>query len=500
MIIQCEQCQTKFKLDDAKVTDKGVKVRCAKCKHVFTVKKEQSEAEPGQDFGALLDDASSGQGEAFSASPELSHTDNSQPQSEPAFDPSAFASDDFSADSFSFDQPEEGEQPPASAPAVDDFSLSSLEEDQGFALAQDKGIIGSEEIDFSGMDFGNVAADADKTLVAGASAPDFGDMTMVSAPTPPVAELKDDERFDFGDESLFGEAVSIQVPDEPTEPINFDFQMDEFADSMGVETSSGDKKAITAEESKMDAPFSMDEIDFGDELTAVAVQQVHPDELKPAQDYLFAPLGETHDRLAPLQEEAPQSTPQTEPLPADQDEMPPLSISSRRKHNPMVTAIIAVVSLIIAAVLAFLGYSLLSEDKAKTVVESGRITVRSVNASFVKNTAAGDLLVITGEAVNSFPKPRAAIQVKGVVYGANGQVLTSRNAYCGNPLTKEQLATMPVDKIEAAMANQFGDSLANMEVNPGTSIPFVVVIPNPPADAKDYGVEPASSTVATSKQ
>ena len=53
MIIQCEQCLTKFKLDDAKVKAKGVKVRCAKCRHVFTVTKQQKEMEsqPGDVIG-----------------------------------------------------------------------------------------------------------------------------------------------------------------------------------------------------------------------------------------------------------------------------------------------------------------------------------------------------------------------------------------------------------------------------------------------------------------
>jgi hypothetical protein len=49
------------------------------------------------------------------------------------------------------------------------------------------------------------------------------------------------------------------------------------------------------------------------------------------------------------------------------------------------------------------------------------------------------------------------------------------------------------------MANQFGDSLANMEVAPGNAIPFMVVMPKPPTGATDYGVEPVGSTVATGK-
>lgn len=39
MIVKCEQCQTRFKIPDEKVTDKGVKVRCTKCSHTFRVTK-----------------------------------------------------------------------------------------------------------------------------------------------------------------------------------------------------------------------------------------------------------------------------------------------------------------------------------------------------------------------------------------------------------------------------------------------------------------------------
>lgn len=46
MIIQCPKCLTKFKLDDSKVTDEGTRVRCAKCKEVFVVKKEVTTPPP----------------------------------------------------------------------------------------------------------------------------------------------------------------------------------------------------------------------------------------------------------------------------------------------------------------------------------------------------------------------------------------------------------------------------------------------------------------------
>ena len=61
MIIQCEQCKTRFKLDESRVKETGVRVRCSKCKHTFIVKKEVSEEEPDfdvmlQSFGGLQSD------------------------------------------------------------------------------------------------------------------------------------------------------------------------------------------------------------------------------------------------------------------------------------------------------------------------------------------------------------------------------------------------------------------------------------------------------------
>lgn len=46
MIIQCPKCLAKFKLDDSKVKDEGTKVRCAKCKEVFVVTKEEKAPPP----------------------------------------------------------------------------------------------------------------------------------------------------------------------------------------------------------------------------------------------------------------------------------------------------------------------------------------------------------------------------------------------------------------------------------------------------------------------
>ncbi len=111
MIIQCEKCQTKFRLDDSRVTDKGVKVRCTKCKNVFTVRKEEPEAESFDPEEGLTGFSSPDvQDETTDATPEDRHSAE-KPVSDISADSAPFgdaalhsASTDFSSfETSSFD-------------------------------------------------------------------------------------------------------------------------------------------------------------------------------------------------------------------------------------------------------------------------------------------------------------------------------------------------------------------------------------------------------------
>ena len=42
MIIQCEKCQKKYRIDDSKISQEGLKVRCSNCKNIFWVKKTEA--------------------------------------------------------------------------------------------------------------------------------------------------------------------------------------------------------------------------------------------------------------------------------------------------------------------------------------------------------------------------------------------------------------------------------------------------------------------------
>lgn len=70
MIITCEKCDTRFQLDDARIPDDGVKVRCSRCKHAFFVKR--TDLDEGSDERAVADLA----GEALGGPPPDTPTQN----------------------------------------------------------------------------------------------------------------------------------------------------------------------------------------------------------------------------------------------------------------------------------------------------------------------------------------------------------------------------------------------------------------------------------------
>ena len=51
MLVTYASCLTKYHLDDSKISEKGAKVRCSRCKHIFyLVKPPDTQEEVAEDF------------------------------------------------------------------------------------------------------------------------------------------------------------------------------------------------------------------------------------------------------------------------------------------------------------------------------------------------------------------------------------------------------------------------------------------------------------------
>ncbi len=509
MIIQCEQCRTKFKLDDEKVTERGARVRCAKCRHIFTVRRPEAAPQPATSLAEETVLPTPTAPPPFAVEPEAPFDSESRQVAATVPEQTAPpAPDDFDFGTVSFaDLATDTPSPPQpSEPSGNGIDFGTI-------LPATSDTKPTREIHF---DFGEATPSAD---TPSETAFDFGRPDAVTPP--PTADL-DFGGFDFGELPPVGgndranltttDFSTLGAPPTPTTvgDTGLDFGFGEATTAPGTPTAGLDFSALdfggaqTPESTAAPSgdAFNLGELDFSTVDAPVPMPALQPEQDNPL--FTFSQPPATTAPTGP-DEELPLTAPAT-PQPPAPEETPPLSIASRRRQNPLISALILVAGLLLVGVLAFMGYLFLGDgDKAArmigagTTADEGRIVVQKIQASFLTKATAGDLLVITGEALNRYGKPRAALQVKGTVFGPNNESLASQTCYAGNQLTREQLATMPRDKILSTMNNQFGDSLANLEVPPGKAIPFTLVIINPPANAKDFGVEAVGSTVAAGK-
>ena len=119
----------------------------------------------------------------------------------------------------------------------------------------------------------------------------------------------------------------------------------------------------------------------------------------------------------------------------------------------------------------------------------------SLRGDWVQNQRAGRLYMIEGQVRNEYQKPRSFIRVTGRVYANGRQFQRAATAYCGNVLTSEQLATLPLADIQKALSSRSGTDNRNVNVPPGAVIPFQVVFGELPPDVElqEFAVEISGS-------
>lgn len=444
MIIKCDNCSTKFRLDDSKITEAGVRVRCSRCSHTFIVRKESPEDD--ETFDALL--AGFGSPSAGDESPEKSDSlEKHEAEAEPAAhdhfpkppapsDPSAgFFREGVPLPQFRVDNaPEEeaaGEVSPVSEPAV------SIQETETSAEAP------ATSEPFAGF------------FHKGVALPQFRESEGAAASGgEPEEEI--------------GRAHGIAAPVESEETAGHDF---------------------LAEEPGVGSPAAAEKESFkSDEWGILADAKAEPREDSKT---------EIHDQRA---------------MAAEDHDLPPLSIASRRRGSPLAVLLLGGLLILMAAVAASAFLFKWPVDPAAVIPPSvmkmiasackagNCVEIRSLNGEFLANREAGEIFAITGEALNASGKALTALRVRGTVYDSAGQVLAQRTVYCGNALTRGQMAGLPFPEIEKAMSRQFGDSLANLDVAPGKSIPFMVVFKGVPRGGTNFGVVVVDGQSAVQKK
>jgi predicted Zn finger-like uncharacterized protein len=506
MIVQCDKCGAKFQLADDKITDKGTKVRCSKCKAIFTVSKAaetapapapaaaavpapprptppaaggapRKEEDPFSDFN-FSDDLDFGEQENTAKTgpkpePPQSFLDSvpsapipAEPKTPTAQPPDDDGGFDFSDEEFSLSAPEppKAAPPPKPAPAPAKPAAKTAPPKPAAPAPAKPGGAATDE-------FGDFKFDDDSFSGAPGSAA-------------PPGELGGGGADEWGNVSLGEE----QPPAAPAAKGKAEFE--DEVDGGGF----GDFKFDA--DDKLPAAGKDDEIDMNEGFVR------SPTSKAPVRDSLEANIGEGDGEPEP-----PPKPAARRPEPAEATPSPPkptIKMAPRPSRGKGWIVIVVILVLLLGGLggaVAFTngkGWFTFSDlihfryqkigqmppvnnflilHGYRTPPDTGTVEIvaDSVKADQVTRDDLGTLIVVEGSVVNRTRKVQSRIRVEAALKNEAGDVIVKGSSYCGTYFTADELKTMDKEDFKSIMDTASGRDLKCMEVRPGESRSFAIV-------------------------
>jgi len=168
------------------------------------------------------------------------------------------------------------------------------------------------------------------------------------------------------------------------------------------------------------------------------------------------------------------------------------------------------VALVVAVLLATGGYLGLTPSGRKTLeraipgmaalwggnpASSGapKYDLRNVIGYYESGRASSRILVIKGQVANLSKVDKSGIRVQATLLDNTDAVLAQQAVYAGNLLSGEAIRKGDRDTLSKTLGNRFGEGLANMNVAPNKAIPFMVVFFDAPTTMDSYKLEAKDS-------
>jgi len=403
LIVQCDQCEAKYRIADEKVTGQGVRVRCAKCDNVFTVEPPPTSE---QETPAATDEA---QADHPGGDDEPRPDSISHPPSEDKIPEQEQVPEDP-------DPRDEPEQQPSEG--LGDFSSPG-----------------------------------------GISSPDSMPSEVEKSPLPDLAD--GDQPLGRPEETFAQQdpdpSDSYQAPLEPT-----DGQASEDDPGMGWGNIA------------LDPQQDEDRADTDMDLAAPSPLESMEHDTGPPLDPPLPPPVSSHEQAPP----SPRETTTTSRTAA-----PSRPVKGGGKG---LTFLLILVLLGAGGYFAYPKIQQLIESRSPA--EEGTLIVQDIVVGTVKQQNGVLFAVVRGKIRNDSSGSKGMIQVQGTFKGPDGRALAEATSYCGNTFTDRELATNSLESIRSSLANELGQSLSNSSLKPGDTVPFLIVLDNPPTQIKEVTV------------
>ncbi len=121
------------------------------------------------------------------------------------------------------------------------------------------------------------------------------------------------------------------------------------------------------------------------------------------------------------------------------------------------------------------------------------VTLINVRGYFRVNDKVGRIFIIQGLVENQHKDTRTEILVRGLLQNRQGKPAREAVVYAGTVFTPEELRTLSLEEMQARLGSPQGPDGKKFTVEPGGTIPFMVVFAHLPDDLAEYTAEVVST-------
>ncbi|RJP21028.1 MAG: DUF3426 domain-containing protein [Deltaproteobacteria bacterium] len=463
MIIECQTCHARFRLDESKIKGRGARVKCRKCGEGIIVLKDGG-------IGSVLPEGGPDGGLDLSS-----------------------ALRDSAADLF----------PPAAPPSPQDnlipFPAPPREETPPPPIPE-----GKDEVDLAFDRF--LAPGEPHTLTHPGEAE-----TDAQAAEPPGREAELPAVHAADEEPPFPPVGSIVEPPPEEPPRAFGEGGFLLTDSETLDfLKEGHRAAEPRPVADISFAISADPIDL--EATSLREPAMTP---APTPEEEAAGKGlPIEGNVTPPGEQSTVDVPpfrEAEPAPDAGARRPPREAAApaapapSRPASSLSPAGAGVALLLAVAVVAagYLGLTSSGRKMLESVVpgaaallgggggttSASRYEVTNVIGYYESGAASRRILVIKGQVANQSSTEKSGIRILAALQDAGGKTLAEGAVYAGNMVSGETLKKGNREAMIKTLSNPLGDGLANMHVPPGKSVPFMVLFFDAPETIDSYRLE-----------
>lgn len=313
--------------------------------------------------------------------------------------------------------------------------------------------------------------------------------------------LVKDEELDLSEFEQVLENVDTEERDDITEEPDLELELDD-----------GEVSGTPTETTAVDRELDLDLSDFEEDLPPTAgAGSAARESLDMELEFEVEGTGQAEQTLEDegLEETVAIPDPEaekTEKAPPETDQTTPLSPGAPPVKKGVSKSLVFLLIIVILGGGGYGTYYLLNQNSIEIpflsdylkpkVNDPGnlKMTTSDINAKFVDNASVGKLFVISGKVKNGYADNRGMITLQGNIFSKGKVQVKKERVYCGNIMSDLELANLEWDKIKARLANRLGDNRSNVKIQPGASIPFMVVFSSLPDDLEEYTIEVTGST------